>query len=78
MLQLLNALKLTQYKDIFINEEITGEILAELNEADLQNELGITSKIHRVKLMKVISGRHSALNVLRGEDPYYVHLSQSS
>ena len=78
MCRLLDALNLTQYEDAFRKEQITGEILAELNEEILQNELGMGLKIHRIKLMKIVSGRHSAISVINGEDPYYVHLAQHS
>ena len=37
-------------------EKITGDILLELNEDELKSELGIKSKIHRLKVMKVING----------------------
>ena len=69
-------MKMSQYVEAFKSEQISGEILSELNDQDLQEELGITSKIHRIKLMKVIAGRHSAMSILNGDDPYYVHLSQ--
>ena len=36
----------------------------------LETELKMTSKLHRVRLMKIVSGKHSAENILRGEDPY--------
>ncbi len=71
-------MKMSQYVEAFKSEQITGEILSELNEQVLQEELGITSKIHRIKLMKVIAGRHSAMSLLNGDDPYYVHLSQKN
>ena len=71
-------MKLSTYIDNFKKEQITGEILAELNDETLRDELGMSSKIHRVKLMKIISGSHSATNVLNGENPYYVHSGQNS
>lgn len=66
------------YKDTFQKEQITGEILAELTDQELKDELGVSSKIHRVRMMKIITGRHSASCVLNGEDPYYVHLGQNN
>lgn len=45
------------YKDNFTKEQITGEILSDLNADDLRDELGVSSKIHRVKLMKIITGK---------------------
>lgn len=69
---------LGSYESNFTKEQITGEILAELNDETLKDELGISSKIHRIKLMKIVTGRHSAMSVLNGEDPYYVHLGHQS
>lgn len=77
MTKLLSSMNMSQYVDAFTKEQISGEILLELNDHVLENELGITSRIHRIKMMKVIGGRHSALSILNGDDPYYVHLSQS-
>ena len=70
-------MNLGQYEENFAREQITGEILVELNEGVLEKELGMASKIHRIKLMKVIIGRHSAMSIINGDDPYYVHLTQS-
>ena len=61
---------LAQYKDIFASEEITGEIFAELDEEILQMELGVSVKIHRIRLMKVIDGKYSVQQILSGIDPY--------
>ena len=67
---LLDAMGLSQYKDTFMSEQITGEILLEIDEDVLQNELGVRSKLHRLRLMKVIRGQHSAQNIINGVDPY--------
>ena len=61
---------LSQYRDAFASERLSGEILAELNEDILQHELKITNKIHRLRLMKVIQGQHCAQSLLAGLDPY--------
>ena len=37
-------------------ERVSGDILVELNEDELEAELGIRKRIHRIKLMKVING----------------------
>ena len=68
-------MNLSQYKDKFRTEQITGEILCELDDAALEVDLGIRSKIHRVRLMKIMSGKHSVSSLLNGENPYYVPLS---
>ena len=41
---------------LVIQEKITGDILLELNEDELESELGIKRKIHRLKVMKVVNG----------------------
>ena len=57
MIDLLEILRLTKYKDAFIREEISGALLQDLDEEILETELGITSKLHRLKLLRVIDGR---------------------
>ena len=61
---------LGQYRESFLRERITGDVLLDLNDTILQEELGVTSKIHRIRLTKLIRGRHSAQSVLNGVDPY--------
>ena len=39
-----------------MEERVSGDILVELNEEELESELGIRKRIHRIKLMKVING----------------------
>ena len=55
---------LGQYKEKFAKEQMSGEILIECDESVLQAELGITSKIHRIRLMKLLTGQHSAESIL--------------
>ena len=57
MIDLLEILGLTKYKNVFIDEEISGALLQELDEEILKVELGITSRLHRLKLLRVIDGR---------------------
>ena len=56
MLNLLDSMSLDKYRDNFKREQVNGEILSECDEDVLTNDLGISSKLHRIKLMKVISG----------------------
>lgn len=51
---------LAQYKETIIRECIGGDILCELDEQSLESDLGVAAKLHRVRLMKVINGHHSA------------------
>ena len=53
--------------EIFAEQSIDGEVLVECDEPKLQHELGMDSKVDRIRLMKTISGQYSALGVLRGD-----------
>ena len=70
VIQLLEAMGLKHHQETFLNEHISGEILLECDEHVLEKELKITSKLHRVRLMKLITGQHSAESILKGEDSY--------
>ena len=59
ILQVLDSMGLHQYKDAFSRESVDGAVLLELDEEVLTCELGVKSKIHCVKLMKLISGESS-------------------
>ena len=48
MINLLKAMDLTQYTEGFLREQISGEILTELDDEILKTELGVTSKLHRL------------------------------
>ena len=56
VLELLDVMGLKQYQEKFRTEQVTGEILAECDEQVLTDDLGVTSKLHRIKLIKVITG----------------------
>ena len=43
---------------------LDGEILSELDEQSLENDLGISSKIHRIRLMQIVTGSRSAKDFL--------------
>ena len=47
------------YQDKFVTEQVNGEILSECDEEVLKTDLGVTSKLHRMRLLKVISGKNS-------------------
>lgn len=55
---------LMQYKEVISREHIDGEILCDLDEQSLESDLGVAVKLHRVRLMKVITGCHSAKQFL--------------
>lgn len=56
VLGLLDCMGLRMYQEKFVSEQVNGEILSECDEEVLQNDLGVTSKLHRMRLIKVISG----------------------
>ena len=60
MLELLSSAGMSQYRESFTREGVTGDILLECDEHILEQELGVSSRIHRIKLMKIITGKHSA------------------
>ena len=61
----MQTMNFTQYLKMFRDEEIDGQLLSECDESVLQHELGIPSVIHRAKLMKIITGRQSAVDILK-------------
>lgn len=50
---------LSQYREIILAEQVNGEVLIDCDESMLERDLGIKSKIHRMKFMTVIEGRAS-------------------
>ena len=71
---LLDAMNLSQYKEAFLQEQVSGEILLECDEDILEKELHISSRIHRIRLMKLIDGKTSARDIL-DHCPYVVFTS---
>lgn len=57
--QLLDAMQLSQYKEAFRRERVDGELLLEMNDNDLQADLGVQSRLHRIRLLKVAQGLQS-------------------
>ena len=64
MLQLLTEVGVEDLQ-LVARENVTGDILIELNEAELETELGITRRIQRLKVMKVTSGSKSVTEYLK-------------
>lgn len=58
-------MNLSQYKDTFARECIDGGILQELDESVLTNELGVASRIHCLRLMKLARGETSVSELLQ-------------
>ncbi|XP_065911138.1 uncharacterized protein [Dysidea avara] len=59
VLQLLGDMNLAEYKDSFQLEQVDGELLVDLTKNELE-DLGVTKKIHQLRLMKLINGSSSA------------------
>lgn len=70
-------MNLGQYKEQFRKEQVDGEILADCDEAMLEHDLLIHSAIHRNRLLKLITGRHSACSLMKGEDNVYSTLDHN-
>ena len=55
---------LSQYISRFRQEQVTGSVLLHCNETILQRELGVDSQLHCKRLLALISGQHSARDIL--------------
>ena len=62
---LFEAMSLGQYKDHIERELVSGDVLLECDDEVLKDELGMKSKIQRIRLMKVITGQHSSKDLLK-------------
>lgn len=71
---LLLAMNLAKYQDVFLNEQVDGEILSSLGESELL-ELGVTTGVHRIRFLKLIEGRHSAEDILKVAPEYVSTMS---
>ncbi len=63
--QLLDVMHLSQYKEVFKSTQIDGELLTAVDECDLQEELGVHSKLHRLRLLKVARGSQSIQDLIQ-------------
>ncbi len=59
--KILEGISLGQYKELFLSEQIDGLLLLELDDDVLSTELGVTKRLHRLKLQRVIEGRESII-----------------
>ena len=64
---LLEAMGLPQYQKIFLTEKINGNILSKCDGKILQEELGVSSRLHCMRLQQVISGKTSAAALMAGK-----------
>lgn len=63
-------MNLSQYSEVLRNEQVSGELLLDLNDDILEQELMVSSKLHRMRIVKLVNGEHSAESYLKGEGPY--------
>ena len=59
ILKLLDAMNLSAYKDGFEQEHIDGDTMACLSD-EMLIELGVSKSLHRLRLMKIVTGQNSA------------------
>ena len=62
-------MNLELYVDIFAQEQINGSLLMDCDEHIL-HDLGVSSKLHQLRLMSIISGRSSSK--ITSEKDHYV------
>ncbi len=60
----MSKLGLEKYKESFMTEQICGSLLMELTDDILLNELGITRKLDRIKLLVIIEGKKLITDVI--------------
>lgn len=72
MQELLETMNLSQYKEIFHREDVSGEELSKLDEDMLENRLGVKQRLHRKRLMMIINGTKPAQDFLNSDS--YVKL----
>ena len=51
---LLDKHNLSQYKKKFEDEMIDGSLFVELDEGILEHDLGVKSKLHRIRIMRLV------------------------
>ena len=57
---MLQVAGLSEHTEIFNEEQVNGEVLLECDEEVMEQDLGIKSKSHRLKLLSIIKGMASA------------------
>ena len=61
---------LKRYIPTFSQEQINGDILSTCDDALLNEDLKITSRLHRMRLLRVIEGAYSVHDIMTGKDGY--------
>ncbi|XP_064395077.1 uncharacterized protein LOC135342288 isoform X3 [Halichondria panicea] len=68
VLKLLEVMNLQQYVDTFRQQHINGDILSDCDEDILQNELEVKSRLHRLRLQRVITGQYCVADMMSNQD----------
>ena len=55
---MLAKLNMSQYMKQFTSEQIDGDLFSECSDQILESELGISSRLHRLKLLRIIEGKN--------------------
>ena len=63
--ELLGLVGLQQYCVSFSNGSVDGKKLFELDDEILQEEFGISNRIHRIRLMKIIRGDQCVSDIMK-------------
>ena len=71
--ELLDDMNLSNYKANFAEKQVSGDLLADLSENMLCSDLGVTSDLDRLRLMKIIKGEPSAYKLIKGSPSYCSH-----
>ena len=54
---MLRALDLPEYVEVFLQARVDGLVLLELTDNVLLTELGVDSKLHRIRIMNLVAGK---------------------
>ena len=60
-------MQLSEYKEVFLHEKVAGDILLQCGETTLKDELHVSKKLHRIRLLKLIDGSHSAQDIMESQ-----------
>ena len=63
---------MSRYRDAFAEQQINGDLMADVDEDILKDELRVASRLHRMRFMKIISGQYSVTQIMAGGDGYIV------
>lgn len=75
LVRLLEAMGLEQYCETFRQQQINGDLLSDCDDDLLRNELTISSRLHRMRLLRIISGQYSVMDLMAGRDGYVMMLA---